>query len=100
MKQEFTDQLLDLTRRAREFGKSEFEVDVELTDDYFTVTKINLNDETVTIDKGDGSCLEEFPLSSLSDAIIDEVLYHVACSIAQEEEEIEKVFDRNTWANV
>ena len=100
MKTEHYDKMLELARRLREYGDTKVKCDVELTDDYFKVTELNPSEGFVTISKSDGDFIEDFPISSLSDSIIDEVLYDAACNIAQEEEEIEKVFDRNTWANV
>lgn len=100
MKTEQYDKMLELARRLREYGDTSVKCDVELTDDYFKVTELNPSEGFVTISKSDGDFIEDFPISSLSDDIIENVLYDAECAIEQEELEIEKVFDRNEWARM
>ena len=99
MKTEQYDKMLELARRLREYGDTSVKCDVEMTDDYFKVTELNPSEGFVTISKSDGDFIEEFPISSLSDDIIENVLYDAECAIEQEELEIEKVIDRNVWGN-
>jgi hypothetical protein len=100
MNYEQFDKLNELARRAREVGKTSITLDYELTDDYFHVTKLNPSEQSVTITKSDGDFLEEFPITSLDETIIRDILIEAEDAIADEEAEIEKVFDNNHWANV
>lgn len=98
MKTEQYDKMLELARRLREYGDIKVKCDVELTDDYFKVTELNPSEGFVTISKSDGDFIEDFPISSLSDDIIENILYDAECAIEQEELEIEKVLDANEWS--
>lgn len=81
MKQEFYDKLYDLACRAREFGKTNVECDVELEDDYFRVTKLHLTERTVEITYADGDFMDDFPISALSEDLIEDILYEAECAI-------------------
>lgn len=94
------DKLNELARRAREVGKTSITLDYELTDDYFHVTKLTPSEQSVTITKSDGDFLEDFPITSLDETIVRDILVEAEDAIADEEAEIEEVFDHNYWANV
>lgn len=100
MSEKQINKMLELARRLREYGDTKVKCDVETTDDYFKITELNPSEGFVTISKDDGDFIEEFPISSLSDKMIDDILYDAECTIEQEEQEIEKVFDRNEWARM
>lgn len=100
MKTEQYDKMLELARRLREYGDTKVKCDVETTDDHFKITELNPSEGFVTISKSDGDFIEEFPISSLSDKMIDDILYDAECTIEQEELEIEKVLDANEWSRI
>ena len=94
------DKMNELARRLLEYGDNKVKCDVDLTDDYFKVTELNPSEGFVTITKSDGDFMAEFPISSLSDAIIGNVLWDAACTISDKEASVEKVFDRNYYASL
>lgn len=94
------DKMYELARRAREFGYSTIKCDVELTDDYYKVTNLNPSEQTVTLTHADGDFMDDFPITSLSEEIIDNILYDAECAIEQEEEDFEKVKDNNFYASL
>jgi len=100
MTSEQYDKMNELARRLRNFGDTKVKCDVDLTDDYFKVSEFNPSEGFVTITKSDGDFLTDFPISSLSEAIIGDVLWDAACNIAEEEASVEKVFDRNYYATL
>lgn len=100
MTTEHFDKILALARRLRKLGETKVKCDVDLTDDYFKVTELNPSEGFVTITKSDGDFMAEFPISSLSDAIIGNVLWDAACTISDEEASVEKVFDQNYYASL
>ena len=100
MTSEQYDKMYELARRLRNFGGTKVKCDVDLTDDYFKVSEFNPSEGFVTITKSDGDFLAEFPISSLSEAIIGNVLWDAACTISDEEASAEKVLDRNHYASL
>lgn len=110
MKEELATRLQDLYRRAKEcMDVKEMEYidvdvtvdngDVELRFDGFDIIK-----ETVTISTSQCEIMCEMvtdvPLNVLSDDIIAEILDQVEIDVEDAEQEIEKVFDQNYWANL
>lgn len=100
MTSEQYDKMNELARRLREYGDIKVKCDVDLTDDYFKVTELNPSEGFVTITKSDGDFMTDFPISSLSEAIIGQILYDADCTIADEEAGIDKVFDQNYYASL
>lgn len=100
MTKEQFDKILELARRLRELGETKVKCEVDLTDDYFKVTELNPSEGFVTITKLDGDFMTEFPISSLSEAIIGAVLWDAGCAIAEEEDSIDNVLDNDYYANL
>jgi hypothetical protein len=100
MTSEQYDKMNELARRLRNFGDTKVKCDVDLTDDYFKVSEFNPSEGFVTITKSDGDFLAEFPISSLSEAIIGNVLWDAACTIAKVEAGTDKVLDMNYYATL
>lgn len=71
------DKINELARKTR-YG---IKCNVELTDDYFTITEFNPSEQFVTITHSNGDYMEDFPVASLSDSIIDEILYQAEIAI-------------------
>lgn len=100
MTNEQYDKMYGLTCRLRNLGETKVKCDVNLTDDYFKVSELNPSDGLVTITKCDGDFLTEFPIPSLTDRIIDDILYDAEQNIDKEEAGIDKVFDQNYYASL
>jgi len=100
MTSEQYDKMNELARRLRNFGDTKVKCDVDLTDDYFKVSEFNPSEGFVTITKSDGDFLTEFPISSLADRIIADILYDAEQNINSEEDDIDKVLDRNYYATL
>lgn len=101
MTNEQYDKMYELARRLRNFGETKVKCDVELTNDYFIkVSELNPSDGFVTITKSDGDFLTEFPIPSLADRVIDDILYDAEQNIDKEEAGIDKVLDRNYYASL
>lgn len=89
--------LNELARRLYDSDTASVKCEVELTDDYFKVTELNPSEGFVTITHSNGNFMEEFPITSLSETIIDNILYDAECVLDKEEAELDKVFDRIEW---
>ena len=71
------DKINELARKTRYSIKC----DVELTDDYFRVTEVIPSEQFVTITHSNGDYMEDFPIASLSEDIIDEILYQAEIAL-------------------
>lgn len=100
MTSEQYDKMYELARRLSNFGDTKVKCDVDLTDDYFNVSEFNPSEGFVTITKSDGDFLAEFPISSLADSIIADILYDAEQNINSEEDDIDKVLDQNYYATL
>ena len=89
-----------LDYRSRDvFHSAYVKINVEFED--FKVTEICPCAEEVTIETNDESAiLTNFPMSALSENLIEEILDEFEGVIEKEEDEIEDVFDNNYWANI